>query len=79
MLQIYYDFRPNWSTLAGSMVARHVVRIFKLPISSKNFLTTNKSDIMYSYLVACSHYILIVIQGQIGQLGQAQGLLGICI
>ena len=47
--------------------------------SSKTFLTTNKSVIMYSYLVACGNSIFIVIQGQIGQLGQAQGLLGIYI
>ena len=76
MLPIYYDFRRNWPTLAGSKDARNAVRIFKLPISSKNFLTTNKSVIMYSYLVACGNSILIVIKGQIGKLGQVQGLLG---
>ena len=61
------------------MDARHAVMIIKLAISSENFLTTTKSDIMYSYLVACSHSILIVIQDQIGQIGQAQGLLCVYI
>ena len=61
------------------MDGTHAVMIIKLAISSENFLTTTKSDIMYSYLVPCSHSILIVIQDQIGQIGQAQGLLSVYI